>query len=110
MFVNLVDTDMVYGHRRDVLGYFQAVSEIDRALGRMLPLLQEEDCLMVTADHGCDPTFKGTDHTREYVPLLVYQPGIRGKALGIRKTFSDVASFVCQYFGLPNPFVGISWV
>jgi len=109
VFVNLVDTDMVYGHRRDVRGYFQAVSEIDHALKGMLPYLETGDCLVVTADHGCDPTFKGTDHTREYVPLLVYQPGMEGVSLGIRDTFADVASFVCRYFDLPNPFKGTSW-
>jgi len=64
---------------------------------------------MVTADHGCDPTFKGTDHTREYVPLLVYQPGVEPSFLGIRGTFADVASFVCRYFDLPNPFKGTPW-
>lgn len=109
VFVNLVDTDMVYGHRRDVKGYFQALSEIDHALKGMIPLLEEGDCLIVTADHGCDPTFKGTDHTREYVPLLVYQPGVEAVSLGIRETFADVASFVCRYFDLPNPFKGTSW-
>ncbi len=109
IFVNLVDTDMVYGHRRDVAGYFKAVDEIDTSLDGILPYLNKEDCLIITADHGCDPTFKGTDHTREYVPLLVYQPGREGRALGIRKTFADAASFVCQYFDLPNPFPGSSW-
>jgi len=109
VFVNLVDTDMVYGHRRDVLGYFQAVSEIDRALSQILTHLKLGDVLIITADHGCDPAFKGTDHTREYVPLLVYQIGRKGISLGIRKSFADVASFVCQYFNVPNSFPGKSW-
>ncbi|MCX7786937.1 MAG: phosphopentomutase [Spirochaetes bacterium] len=109
LFVNLVDTDMVYGHRRDVRGYFHAVSEIDKALNRLLPYVEVGDSLIVTADHGCDPTFRGTDHTREYVPLLVYQKERKGVSLGIRKTFADVASFVCQFFGLPNSFPGTSW-
>jgi len=79
IFVNLVDTDMIFGHRRDVQGYFDAVSEIDAKIPEMLKPLTEADLLIFTADHGCDPTFKGTDHTREHVPLLVYQKGREGK-------------------------------
>ncbi len=101
IFVNLVDTDMVYGHRRDPQGYFRAVAEIDRRLGILLPRLGREDLLIVTADHGCDPTFPGTDHTREYVPLLSFRPGAERKNLGIRDTHADIAETICTFFGVP---------
>lgn len=101
VFVNLVDTDMVYGHRRDPHGYHDSVAETDRALERLLPLLGPDDVLMITADHGCDPTFKGSDHTREHVPLLVYRPGRSGKSLGIRESFADVAQSLASHFGAP---------
>ena len=98
VFVNLVDTDMIYGHRRDVEGYYRAVQEIDTALPGMMDALSKGDVLIITADHGCDPTYKGSDHTREYVPLLVYRKGSSGKDLGIRKGFSDVAQSLCTLF------------
>jgi len=100
-FVNLVDTDMIYGHRRDVQGYGDALTAFDRALGEFLPKMREEDMLIITADHGCDPAFRGTDHTREYVPLLVYGSTVRARDLGTRATFADVAATVLKYFGLP---------
>ncbi len=100
VFVNLVDTDMIYGHRRDAEGYCRAVEEIDASLGKMLPLLGAEDLLVVTADHGCDPTFVGTDHTREHVPLLVFRPGREGRSLGVRSTFADAAASLREFFGL----------
>ena len=90
VFVNLVDTDMIYGHRRDVKGYYQAVLEIDSALPGMKDAMSEGDVLIITADHGCDPTYRGTDHTREYVPLLVYRKGKSGKNLGIRRGLSEI--------------------
>jgi len=101
-FVNLVDFDMVYGHRNDVYGYAQAVTDFDVYLGRMLPLLKNSDVLIITADHGCDPSTESTDHSREYVPLLVYGAGIReGRDLGTRDTFADIAATVEDFFGLP---------
>jgi phosphopentomutase len=102
IFSNLVDTDMLYGHRRDAMGYFNAIKKIDDELLSIISLLNMSDVLLITADHGCDPTFKGTDHTREYVPLLVYQPGIEGKSLGLRKQFSDVAASLLSYFGFSS--------
>ena len=101
MVVNLVDTDMIYGHRRDVSGYYGALTEIDAALSIMIDLLNEGDLLMISADHGCDPTFRGSDHTREYVPLLAYRIGLFGKSVGIRESFADVAQSVAGYFGIP---------
>jgi phosphopentomutase len=106
IFVNLVDTDMIYGHRRDVEGYFAAVSRIDDALDELLDLVRDEDLLIITADHGCDPTFRGTDHTREYVPLLSFGGGHCGKHLGIRDTFADIAQTLVQCFNIPEMPVG----
>ncbi len=99
VFVNLVDTDMVYGHRRDVGGYAEAVSNIDRAIPVLCDLLDDGDVLVVTADHGCDPTFRGTDHTREYVPVLYRQRRRRPVSLGVRSGFADLAQTMCALFG-----------
>ncbi len=100
-FVNLVDTDMIYGHRRDVNGYYQELQHIDSYIPKIKKLLAPDDLLIITADHGCDPTFRGTDHTREYVPLLVYQKTQPPANLGVRKTFADVAQSLTQFFNTP---------
>ncbi|MCA9799094.1 MAG: phosphopentomutase [Cyanobacteria bacterium HKST-UBA04] len=100
IFVNLVDTDMNYGHRRDVEGYGHALEEIDATLAELLPHLRPDDLLMITADHGCDPTAPGSDHTREYVPLLVYSPSLPGGInLGIRQTFADIGATTLDWLG-----------
>lgn len=100
-YVNLVDTDMIYGHRRDVPAYTRAINAFDVQLGRLMEKFREDDMLIITADHGCDPGFTGTDHTREYVPCLIYGSGIRkGVDLGTRQTFADMASTIAEYFGL----------
>jgi len=104
IFVNLVDTDMLYGHRRDPEGYYRAIAEIDNYLPKICAQLGRDDFLIITADHGCDPGFKGTDHTREYVPLLFYQPQRKVTDLGIRASFTDVAATVCHLFGIENRF------
>ncbi|MHC1785872.1 MAG: phosphopentomutase [Christensenellales bacterium] len=104
-FVNLVDTDMVWGHRRDVTGYAGALEAFDAALPELMAHLTHEDLLLITADHGCDPTFRGTDHTREYVPLLAWQAGMKKAVdLGTRSSFSDVAATISDYFGLGERF------
>ncbi len=101
IFVNLVDFDMLYGHRRDPSGYARALHEFDRALGEILANLKSSDLLMISADHGCDPTFsKTTDHTREYVPLLVYGEAIRGADLGTRESFADLGATIAEIFGV----------
>ena len=111
LFVNLVDTDMLYGHRNDVPGYRRALEEIDRALPRLIERLRPGDLLAVTADHGCDPTTPSTDHSREYVPLLVHGPGRpRGSALGTRPTFADLGHTVLEHFGVAPMPVGTSFL
>jgi phosphopentomutase len=110
VFVNFVDTDMLYGHRRDPKGYFEAVNVIDSVLQEMLQILGKQDLLIITADHGNDPTFRGTDHTREYVPLLVIKKGINPISLGIRTSFADVAQSVANFFGIPPLKNGISFL
>ena len=96
VFVNLVDTDMIYGHRRDIEGYYRAVDEIDSRLPALMRPMREGDLLVVTADHGCDPSFRGTDHTREHVPLLAYRKGTPGRTLGVRGGFADVAQTIAH--------------
>jgi phosphopentomutase len=102
IFVNLVDFDMIYGHRRDVPGYARALAEFDEWLGRFVTKVSPDDLLIITADHGNDPTFRGTDHTREQVPLLVMHRR-ESRDLGIRSTFADVAASLSAFFQLPEP-------
>ena len=100
-FVNLVDFDMLYGHRRDIDGYAAALTEFDRWLGTFLPTLGEDDVVMITADHGCDPSYTATtDHTREYVPLLVLGKGVKPGNLGTKPTFADIAATVTDLLGV----------
>ena len=100
-FVNLVDFDMKFGHRRDVDGYANAMTIFDFELGKFLFKMRDEDLLMITADHGCDPAAKGTDHTRENVPLIVYGKQVRaGVNLGTRKTFADIAATIAEIFNV----------
>jgi len=101
IFANLIDFDMLYGHRRDPVGYARALEEADLFFGKLALALRPDDMLIVTADHGNDPTFRGTDHTREFVPLLVLQPGRLGRVLGIRHGYYDVAQSLATFFGLP---------
>jgi phosphopentomutase len=101
LFVNLVDFDSLYGHRNDAAGYARALEELDRALPALLARLRPGDVLAVTADHGCDPTTPSTDHSREYVPLLVHTPGRGGGSLGIRDSFADLGRTVAEFFGVP---------
>ena len=108
-FVNLVDFDMLYGHRRDIDGYAKALAEFDQALPKVLAGLGEEDILMITADHGCDPAYtRTTDHTREYTPLLLYGKNLAPQNLGTRKTFADIGSTVLQWLGVPSTIDGNS--
>lgn len=100
-FVNLVDFDMVYGHRNDVSGYTEALNQFDVQLGELLKLLKKEDVLMITADHGCDPSTPSTDHSREYTPWLIYGESIcEGKDLGTLPTFADIGATAADLLGI----------
>ena len=96
VFTNLVDFDMKYGHRRDVQGYQRALETFDAQLPTLLSLLRDDELLIITADHGCDPIFKGTDHTREYIPILIGGPKVKAADLGIREGFGDIAATIAE--------------
>ena len=109
-FVNLVDFDMLYGHRRDIDGYAGALSEFDAWLPRLMEKMGEEDVVMITADHGCDPAYTATtDHTREYVPLLILGKQVKSVDLGTRKTFADIAATVTDLLGVAYETPGTSF-
>lgn len=111
MMVNLVEFDSLYGHRRNVEGYKRAIEDFDYQLSGLLPLLKDDDLLIITADHGNDPTWHGTDHTREHVPLLTYSPSMKGPIdLGLRHSFGDIGQTVLANFGLSPYAVGTSFL
>ena len=111
MMVNLVEFDSLYGHRRDVQGYGRELEMFDYQLGGLLELLEDDDLLLITADHGNDPTWKGTDHTRELVPLLAYSPSFTGAIdLGDRRSFADIGQTILENFGVTESFVGESFL
>lgn len=110
-FLNLVDFDALYGHRRDPIGYGKALEEFDARLDEIISALREDDLLIITADHGNDPVHAGTDHTREYVPLLVYSPAIKaGGHMPINKTFADVGATIAENFNVKLPAFGQSFL
>ena len=110
-FTNLVDYDMLYGHRNDVDGYAKALSYFDSMLPEIESRLKEDDILMITADHGCDPSTPSTDHSREYVPLVMAGERVRaGMNLGTRSSFSDIAATVTDYFGVKAKLCGESFL
>ncbi|OXM88136.1 phosphopentomutase [Paenibacillus rigui] len=111
LFTNLVDFDSLYGHRRDPAGYAKALEEFDQWLPKLMEQLGPEDLLILTADHGNDPIHPGTDHTREYVPLLVYSPGLTAPGnLGVRATFADIGATVADNFGTASTGNGVSFL
>ena len=107
---NLVDFDVYYGHRNDPEGFAKALKAFDDRLPQILDCLDESDCLIMTADHGNDPTTPSTDHSREFVPLLFYRKGINGKNLGVRNTFADIAQTVAHFFKVNNDLNGKSFL
>jgi len=110
MFVNLVDTDALYGHRNDVDGFAEALEAFDSYIPEILGLLGDDGMLIITADHGCDPAFPGTDHTREEVPVMVWGLGLKESVdLGTRDSFADVAKTICDAFGVQNNLDGKSF-
>jgi phosphopentomutase len=107
---NFVDFDMVYGHRRDVFGYAAALEHFDQRLPELLGALREGDLLVLSADHGCDPTLPGSDHTRECVPALAFGPGIAARAIGRRESFADLGQTMAEHLGLPPLAAGHSFL
>lgn len=110
VFVNLVDTDMHYGHRRDIKGYMEEVERVDSFLDEFIKAMRDDDYLIITADHGCDPGFKGSDHTREDVPLLFYNKKMKGNNLDIRSGFYDIAQTVAKLFNIDKIHNGESFI
>lgn len=109
IFTNLVDYDMLYGHRRDIDGYAKAVAYFDEKLPEIISKMSDEDVLMITADHGCDPGYtKTTDHTREYVPFIMYGKNMQPRNLGTRNSFADMGATVLEYLGVPSTIEGTS--
>lgn len=110
VFTNLVDFDMLYGHRRDPAGYAECLEAFDARLPELMGALHAGDLLILTADHGNDPTFRGTDHTREYIPILCAGPGVRaGASIGTRRSFADIAATIAEYLAVPAPPAGTSF-
>ena len=110
MFTNLVDFDVYFGHRNDPEGFAKALGEFDDFLPSFLGSLDETDAVVITADHGNDPTTPSTDHSREYIPLLFYQKNKKGIDLGVRKTFSDIGKTATEFFNVPNSLKGTSFL
>jgi len=110
VFTNFVDFDMLYGHRRDVAGYAAALEYFDGRLPELLDVMQDDDLMIITADHGCDPSWQGTDHTREHIPVLAYGGGIRPGSLGKRESFADIGQSLSTYFGLSPMDYGTSFI
>ena len=109
-FINLVDFDMIYGHRNDVDGYAKASTVFDKQLGEFIDKMKDEDMLIITADHGCDPSFKGTDHSRENVPILAYGKALRENInLGTRESFADIGKTILDIFDIDNDIAGASF-
>lgn len=109
LMVNFVDFDMLYGHRRNLVGYGAALQEFDTRLPELVSLLKADDLLIITADHGNDPTWKGTDHTRERTPILVVEKGKPARSLGIRQSFADIGQSIAKHLGLPPLATGTAW-
>jgi len=110
IFTNLVDFDSEYGHRRDIAGYARAIEYFDRLIPNLVAATQADDLLVFTADHGNDPSWPGTDHTREYIPLLVYRPGLQPVNLGRRESFADLGQTIADYLGLSAMDYGASFL
>ncbi len=109
-YANLVDFDALYGHRRDPIGYKNALEEFDKDLSELIPLLKDDDLLLITADHGNDPTWTGTDHTREYVPIFAYNKNLHGGNLGVRDSFADLGQTIAENFDVTRQTIGKSFL
>jgi phosphopentomutase len=110
VFTNFVDFDMLYGHRRDVQGYATALEYFDQRLPELLETMQREDLLVITADHGCDPTRPGSDHTREHIPVICKGARLQPGSIGKRRSFADIGQTLACYFNLPSMEYGRSFL
>ncbi len=110
VFTNFVDFDSSYGHRRDVAGYAHALEQFDARLSELNNQLQPDDLVIIAADHGCDPTFPGSDHTREHIPVLVFGPSIGGKFIGRRDTFADIGQSIAEFLKIAPLSNGVSFL
>jgi phosphopentomutase len=109
LITNFVDFDMLYGHRRDVEGYARALEAFDARLPEAMKKLKDDDLLILTADHGCDPSWKGTDHTRECVPILCWSPGLKPGSIGRRESFADIGQTIAQHLDIVPLQNGTGW-
>ncbi len=109
-FTNFVDFDMLYGHRRDIVGYAAALEELDSRLPEFEKLLQPDDIAIITADHGCDPTFPGSDHTREHIPVLIFGSNVKPEFIGRRETFADIGQTIAEHLQIPALDEGVSFL
>jgi len=109
-YLNLVDFDALYGHRRNPIGYKDALKEFDGQLGDLMAKMNDDDLIMITADHGNDPTYKGTDHTREYVPMLAYSPSLKGGSIEVRESFADIGATISDNFKVKQASYGKSFL
>ena len=110
IFTNFIDFDMLYGHRRDVSGYAAALEYLDERLPELLALMKDDDLVVLCADHGCDPSWQGTDHTREHIPVLAYGAGVAPGPLGKRESFADIGQTLASFFELPAMDYGTSFL
>jgi phosphopentomutase len=111
LFANLIEFDMIYGHRNDARGYADALELFDRSIPEIQAILRPDDLVMIVADHGVDPTTESTDHSREYIPLLVFGEMVKNNVnLGTRQTFADVAATIADVFGIETPIFGTSFL
>jgi phosphopentomutase len=110
IFTNFVDFDMLYGHRRDIIGYAHALETLDARLPELEKILQPEDIVIITADHGCDPTHPGSDHTREHIPVLLFGPSVSPRFLGRRETFADIGQSIANHLKIDPLAFGVSFV
>ena len=110
VFTNFVDFDMLYGHRRDVSGYADALEYFDRRLPELIDAMRDDDILFITADHGCDPTWEGSDHTREHIPVIAYGAGLKAGSIGKRETFADIGQTIASFFDLTPMDYGTSFL
>jgi phosphopentomutase len=110
VFANLVDFDSEFGHRRDIPGYAAALEAFDRRVPEIRAAVQEGDLVIITADHGNDPSWRGTDHTREHTPILCFGPGVTPGSIGRRESFADIGATVAEHLGAPLLGAGRSWL